>query len=343
MRNRYFLAAVILLPLMFSCKKEVRNPLSVGSVGAPWEVLVVMDKDKWEAPEGRALYDVLHMDVPGLPQSEPMFKVSRCDKADFKGILKPVRNIIETDISNRYSAPKLHFYRDQWATNQAVVKIVAPDNASFIDFVAASQERLYDIFYYEEIERSLRYIRKSRSKDFIQIIRQEFGIEMLVPETMRSYKKADHFFWASNGIQARKRQDLVVYSYPYTDRNTFTLDYLNHKRDSVMKANIPGGAAGSYMGRQEQCETFYRALNVNGKYAAEIRGLWELKGDVMGGPYVSLTRLDEVNNRVVTIEIFVYAPNEEKRNLVRFNEALLYSAKLPGEYTPEEENPTEKE
>lgn len=323
----------LLLP---GCKKEIRNPLSVGSVGAPWEVLVVMDKSAWEAPEGRALHDVLDRDVPGLPQSEPMFKISRCDRADFKGILKPVRNIIEVEISNKYSQPKLHYYKDQWATNQTVVKLVAPDKEQFIDFVNASDEAIYDIFYRAEIDRSLTYIRKSRNKEFARIVYNTFGMEILVPETMRSYKVDDHFFWASNGIQAQKRQDMVVYSYPYTDANTFTLEYLCNKRDSVMKANIPGGPEGSYMARQEQYETTFRALNVNGKYAAEIRGLWEVRGDVMGGPYVSLTRLDEVNQQVVTVEIFVYAPNEEKRNLVRFNEAILYSVKLPGEFENQE-------
>lgn len=312
--------------------------MSVGSVGAPWEVLVVMDKKAWDAPEGRALHDILDMDVPGLPQFEPMFSVSRCDVAEFKGILKPVRNIIQVEISNKYSVPKLHYYKDQWATNQTVVKIVAPDNEQFIEFVNASANAIYDIFYRAETDRSLTFIRKSRNKEFAKIVYNTFGMEILVPETMRSYKVSDNFFWASNGIQARKRQDMVIYSYPYTDPNTFTLEYLCQKRDSVMKANIPGGPKGSYMARQEQYETTFRALSVRGKYAAEIRGLWEVRGDVMGGPYVSLTRLDEVNQRVVTVEIFVYAPNEDKRNLVRFNEAILYSAKFPGEFDVPEES-----
>ena len=37
-----------------------------------------------------------------------------------------------------------------------------------------------------------------------------------------------------------------MYSYPYTDKDTFTKDYFIHKRDSVMKANIPGEREGMY-------------------------------------------------------------------------------------------------
>ena len=39
-------------------------------------------------------------------------------------------------------------------------------------------------------------------------------------------------------------QNFVIYSYPYTDKDTFTKEYFVHKRDSVMKINIPGAREG---------------------------------------------------------------------------------------------------
>jgi len=63
----------------------------------------------------------------------------------------------------------------------------------------------------------------------------------------------------------------------------------------------------------------------------EARGLWRVKGDMMGGPYVSHARVDTMNHRVVVAEIFVYSPDKMKRNLVRQMEASLYSLRLPGE------------
>ena len=71
-------------------------------------------------------------------------------------------------------------------------------------------------------------------------------------------------------------------------------------------------------------------ITVNGEYAAEIRGLWKMiGGGSMGGPYYSLTRLDEVNQRVVTIEGFVFAPATNKRNAIRALEAVAHSMRLP--------------
>ena len=42
-----------------------------------------------------------------------------------------------------------------------------------------------------------------------------------------------------------------------------------------------------------------------------------MKGDMMGGPFVSHARLDEKNNRVVVVEGFVFAPETDKRNFIR--------------------------
>lgn len=95
-----------------------------------------------------------------------------------------------------------------------------------------------------------------------------------------------------------------MYSYPYTDKDTFTKEYFVHKRDSVMKANIPGFKEGVYMST-DSLLTDVRPINVQNSYTMEARGLWRMKGDFMGGPYVSHTRLDEKNQRIITAEIFV--------------------------------------
>ena len=52
---------------------------------------------------------------------------------------------------------------------------------------------------------------------------------------------------------------------------------------------------------------------------------------MMGGPFVSLTRVDELNNRLVTVEAFVYAPSRPNRNLIKRVEAALYTLQLAHE------------
>jgi len=56
------------------------------------------------------------------------------------------------------------------------------------------------------------------------------------------------------------------------------------------------------------------------------RGLWQMVGTEMGGPFVSLWR--QVGDSVLGVTAFVYAPGKSKRNLMRRLEASLYTLKL---------------
>ena len=64
-------------------------------------------------------------------------------------------------------------------------------------------------------------------------------------------------------------------------------------------------------------------------YTIEMQGLWRMhEGYAMGGPFISLTQLDEKRNKVITVEGFVFAPAHQKREFVRQMEAILYSIEI---------------
>ncbi|PKO95255.1 MAG: hypothetical protein CVU14_11815 [Bacteroidetes bacterium HGW-Bacteroidetes-9] len=68
-----------------------------------------------------------------------------------------------------------------------------------------------------------------------------------------------------------------------------------------------------------------RTINLKGERAVEMRGLWEVRKDFMGGPFVSYTFVDKKNNLVVTLDGYVYAPNEAKRDFLKQVQAILLS------------------
>ena len=172
----------------------------------------------------------------------------------------------------------------------------------------------------------------NKHNDYISTkVGSKFDCDIWLPSELSSSKEGEDFFWASTNT-ATGDQNFVIYSYPYTDKDTFTKEYFIHKRDSVMKANIPGAKEGMYMST-DSITVDVRPIDVHGDYTMEARGLWRMKGDFMGGPFVSHTRLDKTNQRIVTAEVFVYSPNKLKRNLVRMLEASLYTLKLPTEKT----------
>ena len=48
----------------------------------------------------------------------------------------------------------------------------------------------------------------------------------------------------------------------------------------------------------------------------------------MGGPFVSITTIDQKRNRIVTADGYVYGGKKNKRELVRQIEAVLYTLKI---------------
>lgn len=128
------------------------------------------------------------------------------------------------------------------------------------------------------------------------------------------------------------RRDIVIYSYPYTDVNALQSQSLNEKRDAVLSRIVKGSVDGAYMGTEYKVmPPQRRTVMINDSTSAtEIRGLWKiLQGEAMGGPYVSHTRLDHVNARIITAETFLYAAGQKKRTALRQAEAILYTLQLP--------------
>ena len=63
-------------------------------------------------------------------------------------------------------------------------------------------------------------------------------------------------------------------------------------------------------------------------YAVETRGMWNVVGDFMGGPFVSYSIVDPTSSKIVTAEGWIFYPNKEKRDLLRQQESILYSLKF---------------
>ena len=312
-------------PTKSNSKKKLLMP---NASGLPYEMLVVMGDDQWERPLGRAVYGVLDTDVPGLPQSERSFRITRVNPSAFdSNMFRIMRNVILVDIQNIYTQPKFKFARNVYSYPQMVMTLQAPDEASLAEYVNKNAQSILDFFTKAEMNREIDNLREEHNLEASRLAKEILGVDIWVPWTVNNFKQGKDFLWASTNT-GKKDMSIVLYSYPYTDKKTFTLEYFLNKRDSVMKVNIPGGREGSYMTTQRDY-VYVKDATVQGKYAQVARGLWRVQGDRMGGPFVSHSRVDEVNGRVIVAEAFIYAPESLKRDLMRRMEAALYTLQLP--------------
>lgn len=329
MRTSLFYFAILVLLITFSSCNS--GSVMTQATGFAYEVVVTMDKDLWESEGGESVKYELTSPVPGLPQSEPSMKITYVQPKDFSGLLRYVRNILKVVIDPAaYTKVSFSSENNVWARNQVVVTLKAPDAESIASFFKENEGALVDFFVKVEMDRAISQLRGEYSMVVMEHLKKDFDVELNAPANFTYFKDTTNFFWSSNNANTG-RMDLVVYSFPYTDPNTFTEEYLVAKRDSVLKENLPGSHPGSYMQTEKRAGVSYKPITLNGKYCGVLRGLWRMEGDMMGGPFVSHARLDEKNQRVVVAEGFVYAPETDKRNFIRRMEAALYTLRLPGE------------
>ncbi|MDD6379513.1 MAG: DUF4837 family protein [Prevotella sp.] len=306
------LLSIILLALtaltLASCDESTGKP---ESSNRPYQVLLVGDRDD-------ILYHELTAPVKGLPQPEPHFDVTSAD--DIRGTNAPwqklTRSIVAVVIDKRAKDTHMALQRDVYAKPQLILTITAPSVASLRRYVADRRGSICRILDAFELGCQKHALKTHHNEDFDKKIHLMFGIDMLIPVEMQSSKEGKDFLWLSNN-QNEGLQNICVYRVKDNGRSFLQV------RDSVMKANIPGEKDGMYMETTAVCkDNAYKGT-------AFYRGIWDMKGDAMGGPFIAIELRQA--SFIIYIEGFVYAPEDKKRNKVRELEAVLYTAKATGQ------------
>lgn len=288
--SRLWLLPAMCLLLLSSC--DDRKGLLPPSGGRLYEVLLVGDKDD-------IVRTALQDDVPGLPQSEPQFDVSGIDSSRFNQAVSVARNIVIVNVNPRlYSTVRLSCERDVWAQPQMVVRVNAPSAGMLRDSIGRIAPALLSLLNRSEMNKSVSMLRQKRNTKAEKLVRQMFGIEMWVPVDMTSSRRGKNFLWLGNNSPTVMR-NIVIYK----------------GGDSVLQANIKGETDSMHF--RNVATTMSTATDF--KQISVLRGLWEMTGDDMGGPFVRR------ETQGVSVEAFVFAPGKRKRNAIKQLEAALYT------------------
>ena len=337
MKKGFFFALLALL--MMSCGGNER--LLTSATGSIYECIVVGNGTSREI-----VAQTMGGDMYGLPQMESYFTVTQVTTAQFDDFLKSTRNVLLLDVNpQKYTLVKVLKSRDLWSKPQAVIRIQAPSEEELIQYWESNGESIREWFVREELARQIRFYRANTNKDARAILNKQ-GYDLLIPEDfiLVESKKVQaesgdsvDVIWCCNN-KGPMRKDVLVYSYPYTAQEQFSNESIIAMRNEVLGQLVTAQVPGSHMGTEFKhfppVSRQVAALRdtIGGFYAVETRGLWKiLDGEAMGGPFVSLTRLDQVNGRVVTAETFLFAAGQKKRNAIRQLEAILYTLEMPNE------------
>lgn len=324
------ITAVVLALVPQSCGDEggggggVSLPNISGSTG---EVLVVTDKAKWESRLGSKIREVIAAPIDYFPQPEPQFDLINVSPGAFGKLYQTHRNVIfiETGADREKGVT---FQENTWAYSQLIINLRGRNDEEIISLLEEEGQTIINKINVAERDRWIRVYKKSLNSMIFNKLRDEYNMILHIPSNFSLDVEEKGFLWFSYETPTTT-QAILVHFFDHNGRNYFNEDSIIRIRNNMTEEKVKGPVGDSYMVIEERMPVKFRLFSFRQRNYAEMRGLWTLENGFMGGPFVNLVTRDEVNDRFVMIDGFVYAPKDEKRELLRQVEAIIYTIGFP--------------
>lgn len=332
---RLFLAICFIFVL--ACCKDGKSNRLPESIGQPYEVVL-------EGDTNRIVTAILQESVPDMPQPEPMFNIIQVRKGKLTSLYQTVRNRVVVDVDKRNRDFEVKISQDVNAAPQVIIRIKAQTVEQLKSRLDG--KRLRQILDESELKHLASVIRQNVEKQ--KEVKRLFGIDMRIPLDMDASKKAKDFVWYSNNTNSGMK-NLLIFKINFSEKNPSARENhssrenlsaggnLSSKEISSGTEEYPSNGISLSLADKVQIDSVLQKnmLGETDEMYMVIprlgeRGLWEMEGDAMGGPYVMKIIRRQKNgkisgrkNEIIVVIGFVYAPEMKKRNLIKQLEAVL--------------------
>ncbi|MDR2026614.1 MAG: DUF4837 family protein [Prevotellaceae bacterium] len=328
-----FIAFALISVVSCGDNANIPKPGATGKIG---ELLVIIDNSYWDSEVGDTVRSIFEKPYPGLTSPEKFYTLIPVANSSFLPIMQKHRNILLISISKELTETKLTVSHDLWATPQLVLNAIGPDISSVAKILNEKSESMINLYEQAELERQSKNVKEYSDTMINRKIRDRFDVDLHVPSGYYTVMRNDAGFMWLETQSNHNSIGVFVYSYPFVDDSTFTLKYLVNKRDSILKEKVHGARDSSWMTTTKLIMPELEIKKFKGLQYGELRGLWELVNDYMGGPFVSRSYIDENKRRIITVEGYVYAPRFDKRDYVRRVLGIINTFSFVGKTEKEE-------
>lgn len=345
---KYLLLLTIALGGLQSCNDEVAGtygakPIAMGRLN---DMVVIADDYLWDGMPGDTFKHYYESAYPIMPNPEPMFDLRHftTPELEAEALRKELRTyVILADLSDKNSATTdmvrkdigeerylkalkdptftTTVGKDKWARGQVIIYLFGKGEsalaAALRDKFTAVAERVRK--HDEEQLLASIYTVKQENAGAIAAIKKQFGIDIKIPGDydMAIKDEAENIVWLKRDDN-ESSSNIIIRAYDYKDKDQLDKASALQLRDEYGKQYISGPTEGSYMVTNDQDLPVYDyTYDIAGMYTREFRGIWEMEGDFMGGPFVTYLILDQERGKLIFVDTFVYAPGKSKRNLVQ--------------------------
>lgn len=346
-KTSLFLCIVV---VWIGCEGDYRQKAR-GSFG---QVIVMMDSTQFESQTAEAIRNTYGEWVQTIPGKPPKFDLSFRDFNSDSQLeqLKRYRNLIiaapinDTTNVSRFIRALLSDeverqvrdgesfafpLKDQWYRDQWVMILSAPSDSALARQIQNSRFILTNSLMQKELERWKEEV-YDRGEQFALEdslwnnhgwkIRIQHDWTKNIDTTYIHNGEENHFLTMRRPLPNNDRWFWAWWK-DVENINQVDDDWINTKRDSLMKKWIRGSRDSSYVTTEYRREVNTRSFTYNDDLAYETLGTWRMTHDAMGGPFVNMTIYDEESGRLFMLEFGQFAPKYNKRRFVRQFRAML--------------------
>lgn len=295
-------------------------PQSLGTINS---LQVIITNELWNDSVGETIREYFAAPTHGLPQDEPLFSMNQMPPSTYTGFARKNRLFLYVDISEKEGVTMV---QDKYSKPQTGVFVSAKSESQLISLIHENHQKIIAAFKHSEIkERQRRTDISLLQPDSLQEL---FGVNLRIPSAYRVAQKSDSFYWMRKDLKSGST-NIIIYEVPLhiIGKDSAVIGDIIKMRDSIGGSLMPVEDEGRFQ-TEEAYAPYLFTTEIDGKFAYETKGTWDVKDQYMAGPFLNYAIRDEDNNRYLIMEGFTYAPSEEKRDLQFELESILKSAKI---------------
>ncbi len=354
----YTVSCLLIVLSMLACNSEVSNSLEAKAValGKMNEIVVIADDTVWESMVGDTFRYYFESPYPLMPTPEAMFDLRHYSGeeinaeplrkelrtyailVDLNDLDSPVTKMARKDMGEekftralKENKPGNSIGKNKWAQGQMLIYLYANGHDSLAELIRASYPAIAKkVHKHDRNQLEAQVYGVPVNHGLSEKIKEDYGMEMKIPVNYKIAKEEldGNFIWLRKDGK-KGVMNIVLKKLPYSGKEQFDKDYIKGVKNEFGKSYVTSDTEGSYLRvHEEQVPIYEYTQDINGMYTKELRGVWEMTGDFMGGPFVSYMIHNSANEELLFVDAFVFAPGQAKRNMIQELDFIVKNMKI---------------
>ena len=346
MKNTNWILFTLGLLLFSSClnEKGKNNLNKPHAMSKSNDLVVVADKQIWNSEPGDTFKYYFESAYPITPNPEPLFNLryfsyqeldaqplrrqlrSYAILANLSDTESPITKMLKEDLGKERIDEILSnerfniFYgQDKWARDQLVIYIVGKNTQDLISAIEGNFNKITEKVHVHDEPQIIKATYFSGNNGLmVTRAKQSLGINVDIP---KDYKQAlfnaeEKFIWGRRDTK-KAISNFMVKTIEYKDTSQFNEKYIIKLINQVGKYVTSDSKDSKLVVNSKDLPILRFDKVINGNQTIELRGIWEMTDDFMGGAFIAYLIKNKTTNDLAFALAFVYSPGKDKKEYLQ--------------------------